>query len=124
MLKIQVSQAFFVFGLTTLAATAGAASGVTAGGATQTLAANHIVTMKSISFDPKVEQIKVGDSVQWTNKSYTEHSATGEDGKTFDTGMVQPNKESKKIEFPKAGTFSYHCSVHGKTMSATIVVQP
>jgi plastocyanin len=89
------------------------------------VAAVHKVTMKSISYDPKSLEIKSGDSVEWINKSYTEHSATAEASiENFNTGLVQPNKTSKKIEFSKPGTYSYHCSVHGKTMSAQIVVLP
>lgn len=84
-------------------------------------AAVHSVTMKSLSFDPKSIEIKQGDSIDWTNKSYTEHSATGE---SFETGLVAPQKTSKKIEFKNIGTFSYHCSVHGKTMSGQIKVSP
>lgn len=86
----------------------------------------HTVTMKSISYDPKVLNIKVGDSVEWANKAYTEHSATSyEDEKPsskFDTGMVKPQEISKKIDFKVAGSFSYHCLVHGKTMTGKINV--
>jgi plastocyanin len=85
----------------------------------------HEVTMKSISYDPKSIEIKKGDSVEWINKAYTEHSATADgDVEKFDTGLIQQNKTSKKIEFGKAGTYSYHCSVHGKTMKGQIVVTP
>jgi plastocyanin len=86
------------------------------------LAANHTVTMKSISYEPKALQIKAGDTVDWENVSYTEHSATADDGEAFDTGMIQPKKRSKKIEFKKPGTFTYHCTMHGKSMSAHIEV--
>jgi plastocyanin len=87
-----------------------------------TLASSHTVTMKSISYDPKVLNIAIGDKVEWTNKSYTEHSATFEEPATFETGMIQPKKSSKPIVFDQVGSFRYHCSVHGKTMSGTIVV--
>ncbi len=92
-------------------------------------AATHTVEMKSISYEPKVLKIKTGDTVQWTNVSYTEHSATSDDANDksepkFETGMIARKKTSKKIEFKSPGTFAYHCSVHGKTMSAKIEVQP
>jgi plastocyanin len=91
-------------------------------------AMDHIVTMKSISYDPKNIEIKVGDSIQWKNISYTEHSATSyKDEKSsakFDTGLIQPKGISKKIEFKLPGTFSYHCQVHGKTMTGNIKVNP
>ena len=54
----------------------------------------------------------------------TKHSATSDDdGKTFDTGDIEPGKSSKAVEFEKPGEFKYHCKVHGKTMSGTIVVK-
>lgn len=89
-------------------------------------AAEHTIIMKSISFDPKSTEIKIGDSVQWTNKSLTEHSATRVDGSSpednFDTGRVLPSKTSRKFLFKKEGRYDYQCTVHGKTMSGKIVV--
>jgi plastocyanin len=81
------------------------------------------VTMKSMSYEPKKLEIHVGDSVVWTNKSFTTHTATSDDdGKTFDTGEVERGKSSKPITFATAGEFKYHCKIHGKSMHATIVV--
>jgi plastocyanin len=83
------------------------------------------VAIKSLSFDPKKLEIRVGDSVVWTNESKTAHTSTSDDdGKTFDTGEVEPSKSSKPVKFEKEGEFKYHCKVHGKTMSGTIVVKP
>src|SRR5260370_31762469 len=82
------------------------------------------VTMKSLSYDSKKLEIRVGDSVVWNNKAFAAHTATSDDdGKTFDTGNVEPGKSSKPVKFEKAGEFKYHCVVHGKTMSGTIVVK-
>jgi plastocyanin len=82
------------------------------------------VTMKSLSYDPKKLEVHVGDSVVWTNTSRTTHSAmSDDDGKTFDTGDIEPGKSSKPVKFEKEGEFKYHCKVHGKTMSGTIVVK-
>ena len=84
---------------------------------------SHVITMKSISFDPKAIVIKKGESVEWVNKSYTEHSATADDGSSFDTALIAPQKKSKAVQLNKTGTYPYHCSVHGKTMHAQIVVE-
>lgn len=82
------------------------------------------VTMKSLSYDPKKLAIRVGDSVVWNNKAFAAHTATSDDdGKTFDTGNVEPGTSSSPVKFNKAGEFKYHCLVHGKTMSGTIVVK-
>ena len=82
------------------------------------------VTMNSLSYDPKKLEIRVGDGVVWTNKAFAAHTATSDDdGKTFDTGNVEPGESSKAVRFEKEGEFKYHCAVHGKTMSGTIVVK-
>ena len=82
------------------------------------------VTMKSLSYEPKKLEIRVGDSVVWNNKAFAAHTATSDDdGKTFDTGNVEPGTASSPVKFNKEGEFKYHCVVHGKTMSGTIVVK-
>ena len=37
------------------------------------------VEMKSISYDPKSVEVPVGGSIVWTNKAFTNHTATSED---------------------------------------------
>ena len=82
------------------------------------------VKVKSLSFSPKKVEVEVGESVVWTSEARTKHSATSDDdGKTFDTGDIEPRKSSKAVKFPKPGEFKYHCKVHGKTMSGTVVVK-
>ena len=83
------------------------------------------VEMKSISYDPKSVEVPVGGSIVWTNKAFTNHTATSEDdGKTFDTGEIKPGETSSPVKFDKEGEFKYHCKIHGKTMSGTVVVKP
>ena len=82
------------------------------------------VTVKSLSFSPKKVEVQAGESVVWTSEARTKHSATSDDdGKTFDTGDIEPGKSSKAVKFEKPGEFKYHCKVHGKTMSGTVVVK-
>jgi plastocyanin len=82
------------------------------------------VTMKSLSFSPKSIEVQVGDSVVWKSEARTKHTAiSDDDGKTFDTGEIEPGKSSKPVKFENPGEFKYHCKVHGKTMSGTIVVK-
>jgi plastocyanin len=83
-----------------------------------------IVRAKSLSFDPKKLEIQVGDSVVWSNEARTNHTATSDDdGKTFETDEIAPGQSSKPVKFEKPGEFKYHCKVHGKSMSGTIVVK-
>jgi plastocyanin len=88
--------------------------------------ANQInVDMKSISYDPKIVNASIGDSIVWVNKAFSNHTATSDDdGKTFDTGEIKPGQSSNPVKFDKEGEFQYHCKIHGKTMSGTVVVKP
>lgn len=88
-------------------------------GSTQTSAKNS-VQIANFSFSPTSLSIKVGDSVTWTNQDSVGHSATSDDG-SFDTGILAQGK-SGSITFSKAGTYTYHCSVH-PMMHGTITVQ-
>jgi plastocyanin len=86
------------------------------------------IAMKSLSFDPKVKQIAIGQTVVWKNTALTDHTATAVENAPagpplFDTGIVHPGKSSSEIKFDKAGSFPYQCSIHGKTMSGVINVQ-
>jgi plastocyanin len=83
------------------------------------------VKMKSLSYDPKELVIHLGDSVTWSNAAFSKHTATSDDdGRTFDTGEIQPDTMSGPVKFEKEGGFKYHCKIHGKSMSGTIVVKP
>ena len=88
--------------------------------------ANSItVEMKSLSYSPKIVEVPVGDTVVWTNKAFATHTATSDDdGKAFDTGEIKPDETSSPVKFEKEGEFKYHCKIHGKSMSGTIVVKP
>lgn len=77
------------------------------------------VLMKSITFEPKVITIAVGDTVRWKNVAVTDHSASGP---VFNTGLVPPKVISDPVLFSKAGTFSYNCKIHGNAMKGTIIV--
>jgi plastocyanin len=81
------------------------------------------VQMKSISYDPKSVEVPVGGSIVWTNTAFSNHTATSDDGNTFDTGEIKPGESSSPVKFDKEGEFQYHCKIHGKTMSGTIVVK-
>ncbi|MDQ6778909.1 MAG: plastocyanin/azurin family copper-binding protein [Actinomycetota bacterium] len=51
----------------------------------------------------------------------TEHTATANNGTTFDTGPIQPG-QTKTFTFTTAGTYGYHCSLH-PFMTGTVIVK-
>ena len=56
-----------------------------------------IVTITSLSYDPKKLEIRAGDSVVWTNKAFSRHTATSDDeGKAFDTEKFRPTNPRRQ----------------------------
>lgn len=82
--------------------------------------AKNAVTIRNFAFSPAKITIKAGQSVIWTNEDSVGHSATADDN-SWDTGVL-PQGQSKSITFAKAGTYTYHCSVH-PNMKAEVIVQ-
>ena len=81
--------------------------------------AKNAVTIQNMAFSPATLSIKVGDKVTWTNQDSVGHSATADDS-SFDTGVIAQG-QSVNATFSKAGTYTYHCSVH-PNMKGTIIV--
>jgi plastocyanin len=86
----------------------------------QSTAGKNAVTIQNFAYSPATITVKVGDKITWTNQDSIGHSATADNG-SFDTGVLQQG-QSGSITFSKAGTFTYHCSVH-PNMKATVIVQ-
>ncbi len=82
--------------------------------------AKNDITIQNMAFSPASLTVKVGDKVIWTNQDSVGHSATADDS-SFDTGVIAQG-QSGSFTFSKAGTYTYHCSVH-PSMKATIIVQ-
>jgi plastocyanin len=89
------------------------------------------VSVSNNAFSPKTMTVAVGTAVQWAwntctgdpyggQQACTSHSVTFDDGST--SSPVQDQGTFTK-SFATAGTFNYHCSVHGTAMTGTITVQ-
>ncbi len=86
----------------------------------EAVVAKNAVEMKDFSFRPATLTVKVGDTVTWTNRDIAGHSATADDGTSFNTGVLAQG-ENGTVTFSKAGTFTYYCTLH-PSMKATVVV--
>ena len=78
------------------------------------------VTIDKMQFMPAQVNAKVGDTIEWTNKDFVQHSATAVD-KSWD--IVLPTKKSGHIVVKKAGTIDYFCKYH-PNMKGKITVAP
>lgn len=72
------------------------------------------------TFVPATVTIKVGQTVTWTNDGSIPHSVTFDNGAPFDESLDAGATVSRT--FTTAGTFAYHCTIHGASMSGTVVV--
>jgi plastocyanin len=81
------------------------------GGASETGNEVKIVGIKhDNSFDPNPIDVKVGDSVTWTNTHHVGHTVTSTSSE-FNSGDIQPG-QSFRHTFDKSGTFDYYCFIH------------
>jgi plastocyanin len=79
------------------------------------------VTIDNFKFSPATLTVTAGTRITVTNDDSTAHTATADDGNSFDTGTLDPGA-SRTIAVPKAGSYAYHCSIH-PFMKATIVAK-
>jgi len=94
------------------------------GGSTQQPPSGGNVTTISIAgmaFPPTTTVVK-GATVKWVNNDNMAHTATSDDGTTFDSGSIAAGA-SYSFVANKTGTFTYHCNFHSN-MTATLVVNP
>ncbi|MEZ4505151.1 MAG: cupredoxin family copper-binding protein [Thermomicrobiales bacterium] len=105
--------------LTEGTASAGAAETTTDTAAVSTGAA--AVDIKGFQFNPATTEVKVGDTVTWTNNDSTPHTATQKpSGSGFQSGTLQPG-DSFSYTFETAGTYDYYCEFHSG-MTGQIIV--
>lgn len=79
-------------------------------------------------YSPKLDSVAVGAMLTWTWNSCTGDGYGGSmctsHSVKFDDGPHSPIQSSGEFSrmFADTGTFTYHCAVHGISMSGTIVV--
>jgi plastocyanin len=79
------------------------------------------VLIQNFSFKPAHITIKRGTKVRWINKDSTAHTATANNGRSFDSGRLGPGKRYTHT-FKSAGKKPYHCEIH-PDMRASVVVK-
>src|SRR5687768_1685689 len=83
-------------------------------------ATEHAVSMKNVKYAPATLDIKVGDTVIWTNDDDHDHTVISADG-SFKSEKIGRG-ETFKHTFDKKGKFKYSCSYHPR-MKGTITVK-
>ncbi|HEX5436371.1 MAG TPA: plastocyanin/azurin family copper-binding protein [Gemmatimonadaceae bacterium] len=81
---------------------------------------SNAISVGNDFYSPSSTTVAVGTTVTWTwNSSGEDHSVTFDDG--ADSGIKTSGTYTRT--FSTAGTYPYHCLVHGAAMSGTVVVQ-
>ncbi|MDB4910969.1 MAG: hypothetical protein JWO39_1792 [Gemmatimonadetes bacterium] len=126
-----------VFLLTAMAACGGGGSsssnGMTDPGPTMPPPVNSSTTSLSVTnnkFTPAHDSVAVGATLKWTWNSCTgdgyggstcvSHSVQFDDGGP--SSSIQDSGSFSRT-FASAGTYTYHCAVHGAAMAGTIIVK-
>ncbi len=103
--------------------TAGSGSTSGSNGATTApVASAGAVGIKDLAFTPAKLDVKVGETVTWTNLDDFDHFVKSDTGETqtLNSGTMGQNK-TYSATFTTAGTYKYHCDIHN-SMKGIITV--
>jgi len=84
-------------------------------------AAGPAATIVDFAFSPATVTVPVGTTITWTNTGAKPHTVTADDG-SFASGTLA-GADTFSQAFPTAGTYAYHCAIHGQ-MVGSVVVTP
>jgi plastocyanin len=87
------------------------------------------ISVTNDAFTPSTKTITVGGAVQWAwnscggdgygGQTCVSHSVTFDDG----SGSLTQDHGTFSKTFNTAGTYNYHCAIHGAAMTGKITVQ-
>ena len=87
------------------------------------------ITVSNNNYSPGTKTVAVGTTVQWawntcTGDVYAGTTCTSH-SVTFDDGVTSPTQDQGTYArtFNAAGTYNYHCAIHGTAMAGSITVQ-
>ena len=79
------------------------------------------VLIQNFRFSPANITIKRGTKVIWINRDSTAHTATANDGRSFDSGSLAPGQRFSHT-FKTVGKKAYHCEIH-PSMKGSVTVK-
>lgn len=78
------------------------------------------VSIHDHAFDPAQLDVAPGTTVTWVNNDTEPQTATSDDGKLFDSGVLQPG-QSYSVWLDGSGTVTYHSELN-PDMQGTLIV--
>jgi len=76
------------------------------------------IKINSLAFAPTEVTARVGDTVEWVNEDFIDHTATAKNG---DFDVTIPAGQSAQLQLTHAGTIEYFCRFH-PNMTAKIQI--
>jgi len=83
---------------------------------------NYFQSARNGSMNAAVDTIAVGGSVTWTWYGSNSHSVRSTGSPSFTSSAVMTSG-TYSFTFTTTGTYTYDCSVHGSSMTGTVVVR-
>jgi plastocyanin len=78
------------------------------------------VMIKNFSFKPAHITIKRGTKVRWINKDSIAHTATANNGRSFNSGLLSKGQRYSHT-FKRTGKKGYHCKPHPHMRGSVVV---
>lgn len=80
---------------------------------------SNAITVGDNFFSPSSTTVPVNTKITWTWGGYVSHNVTFDDGTASGTQLSGTFART----FGTAGTYKYHCTIHGSSMSGVVTVQ-
>jgi len=69
------------------------------------------ISIDNFKFSPRAIRVPANARVEVTNDDSAPHTVTADDGRSFDSGTVNPGA-SASFQAPAPGSYAYHCTIH------------
>lgn len=83
-------------------------------------ASGNAVTIENFAFSPATLNVKVGDTVTWTNRDSAPHKIASDSGSELSSDTLSQGGTYSHT-FTQAGTYDYHCAIHTSMKGKVIV---
>jgi plastocyanin len=80
----------------------------------------HVVEIRGMAFHPEVLEIRLGDTVVWTNRDLVPHTATATRKSGWDTGPLLQGNSGQYVA-SHGGEDPYFCKLHPVMLGKLIV---
>ena len=78
------------------------------------------IEIRDFKFTPATLEVKVGDTVRWTNRDGAPHDATASDG-SWKTKTLRTNRKGEITVTEGMGT-DYFCSIHPQMKGSLVIL--